>query len=238
MTRNTINRSIDGSKIHNTFQRSDLDWFHFVERIITSVITHIITSVITPIINSVITPIITSITTPIITSVITPIINSLYENSDDDPGARDSPFKYNDATCDCYRHEQTISKSRDLHRLFSYFHLNCHGLSTNWDSFRDLICQLRGESFAFEILGTSEIFKCIDDTRLSLPIYHQLIMRCRHDGARGGVGGFYWEKHKFFKFGKTLVSSLHVSLNRYLLKLLIQTKTNKVIGFIYLQAKY
>lgn len=37
------------------------------------------------------------------------------------------------------------------------------------------------------MLGITEMVKCIDDTRLSLPGYHHLIMRCRDDEARGSV---------------------------------------------------
>ena len=49
---------------------------------------------------------------------------------------------------------------------------------------------MHGESFSFDILGISKIFKCQDDERLSLPGYHKLITQCRDDGLRGGVGLF------------------------------------------------
>jgi len=109
----------------------------------------------------------------------------------------ETTFKYSNITCNYYETETFISKQKDLHGSLSYFHLNCRGLSTNWHSFRNLICDLHGESFAFDILGITEIFKCVDDTRLSLPGYHPLIMRCRDDGARGGVGLFIRENINF-----------------------------------------
>ena len=40
------------------------------------------------------------------------------------------------------------------------------------DCSRNVIYNLHDVLFAFDILGISEIFKCIDDTRLSLPGYH------------------------------------------------------------------
>ena len=61
------------------------------------------------------------------------LIFFLYDDSYDDPGARDSPFKYSNATCDYYDPEKNISKSHDLHGSLSYLHLNCRGLSINWD---------------------------------------------------------------------------------------------------------
>ena len=91
---------------------------------------------------------------------------SLFEDPDDDPGARDSPFKYSNTTCDYYYPELIIPKSHDLPGSLSYFRLSCRGLSTNLDSFRDLIYDLHGESSGFGIWGISEIFKCTDDTRI------------------------------------------------------------------------
>ena len=87
---------------------------------------------------------------------------SLYEDPDDDSAVRDSPFKYSNVTCDYYETENFISKQKDLNGSLSYFQLNCRGLSTNWDSYRNLICDLHGESFAFYILSITEIFKCVD----------------------------------------------------------------------------
>jgi len=63
-------------------------------------------------------------------------------------------------------------------------HQSSSSSSTSRDSFRN-------------ILAIRETFKCIDDTRLSLPGYHQLMMRYRDDGARGGVGIFIREDINF-----------------------------------------
>ena len=50
-----------------------------------------------------------------------------------------------------------------LHESASYFPLNCRELSANWESFRDLLCNLQ----------------CDNDTRLTLPGFQNLITRCR-----------------------------------------------------------
>ena len=45
-----------------------------------------------------------------------------------------------------------------------------------------------GQFCAFDFIGISELYRCINDMRLSLPGYHKLITRCRQNGMRGGVG--------------------------------------------------
>ena len=49
---------------------------------------------------------------------------------------------------------------------------------------------MQGEKFVYYVIGISEIYKCQNDSRLSLPGYHKLISRCRSVGNRGGVGIF------------------------------------------------
>ena len=70
------------------------------------------------------------------------------------------------------------------------FHINCRGLSSNWESFRSLLCDMHGEKFSFDVIGVTEVYRCDFDTRLTLPGYHDLITRVREDGSRGGVGLF------------------------------------------------
>ena len=83
-----------------------------------------------------------------------------------------------------------ISISIDAKDPLSFFHLNCRGLSANWESFYNLICDLHTPSFSYDVIGISEIYKCNGDTRLSLDGYHKLISRCRWEGTRDGVGLF------------------------------------------------
>ena len=77
-----------------------------------------------------------------------------------------------------------------LQNSTNYFHINCRGLSSNWENVRDLLCDLHSDNFAFDMIGVSEVYRCENDSRLSLPGYHDMLTRCREDGARGGVGLF------------------------------------------------
>ena len=121
---------------------------------------------------------------------------SLCQDSEDALTDNDSPFQYGQHNCDYYEPEEfrSMIDTNSLHdNTASYFHLNCRGLSSNWDSFKSLLCNLHGETFNFDLIGISEIFRTSDDMRLNLPGYHNLISRCRDDGPRGGVGLFIRE---------------------------------------------
>jgi hypothetical protein len=74
----------------------------------------------------------------------------------------------------------------------SFFHLNCRGLSSNWDSFCDLLANLHDNTFAFDIIGISEVYDCKNDACIDLPGYQQMLTRCRQDGPRGGVSLFIY----------------------------------------------
>jgi len=74
--------------------------------------------------------------------------------------------------------------------MTSYFHLNCRGLSSNWDSFQNLICDMHSDQHSFDFIAISEIFHCDHDRRISLPGYHKILTRCRETAKRGGVGLF------------------------------------------------
>jgi hypothetical protein len=120
---------------------------------------------------------------------------SLYELCEVADGVTDSdsPFQFGNGSCAYYEANEFQTQTTDMKDPFSFFHLNCRGLSANWESFRNLICTLHGDSFSFDLIGISEIYRCSHDTRLSLPGYHKLISRCREDGPRGGVGLFIKE---------------------------------------------
>ncbi len=79
----------------------------------------------------------------------------------------------------------------------SSVHLNCRSLSANWDTFRDLLCDLHSNDFSFDVIGMSEIFRADRDPRVILPGYHNIITRCRNDDGRGGVGLFYKGHNQF-----------------------------------------
>ena len=74
--------------------------------------------------------------------------------------------------------------------MYSYFHINCRGLSRNWNSFIELLHQIHNDEFAFDFIGFSECFKCDKDSRVYIPGYHLIITRSRQDSYHGGVGLF------------------------------------------------
>ena len=50
-----------------------------------------------------------------------------------------------------------------MSKNLSYFHINCRGLSSNWDAFDDPMCHLNNDKFAFDCIGISESYQCICD---------------------------------------------------------------------------
>lgn len=81
-----------------------------------------------------------------------------------------------------------LNLSRESHS--SFFHLNCRGLSHNWENFETLLSELHNDVFSFDFVGVSEAYRCDMDTRLTLPGYHPLITRCRLNARGGGVALF------------------------------------------------
>jgi hypothetical protein len=81
----------------------------------------------------------------------------------------------------------------------SYFHLNCRGLSSNWDKFYNLVCDIHTDNFSFDYIGISEVFRCDREQRIGLPGYHDFVTRCRgdNDDCRGGVALFIKETVDF-----------------------------------------
>ena len=94
----------------------------------------------------------------------------------------------------CYREPCEIGKSdnysiKQVNDL-SFFHLNCRGLSNNWERFRDLIDTLHNEYFSFDFIGISESYKHEHDIHLHLSRYHDIISANRANERRGGVALF------------------------------------------------
>ena len=114
----------------------------------------------------------------------------------------------------------------------SYFHLNCRGLSSNWESFRELLCDLHGDQFSFDIIGISEVFNCENDKRLSIPGYHDVLTRCRHNGHRGGVALFIKENIQY-----KIREDISVFIPHIFESLFIEINTHEgnksIIGVIY-----
>ena len=82
--------------------------------------------------------------------------------------------------------------------MVSFFHINCRSLSANWESFRELLCDLHGNTHSFDYIGISEVFSIERDDRIHLPGYHKIITNTRDDG-RGGRVGLFVKKNINFK---------------------------------------
>ena len=107
----------------------------------------------------------------------------------------DSPFQFSN-NCKYFEPHQFLNNV-DTSNRNTFFHLNCRGLSANWESFRDLLGDIHGKTFSFDIIGISEVFSCDRDKRISLPGYRDIITRCRPNGTRGGVALFIKENIPF-----------------------------------------
>jgi hypothetical protein len=146
----------------------------------------------------------------------------------------DSPFSQLVNDCDYYEPKQFHDKFSEIRKLTSYFHLNCRSLSSNWDSFRDLLCELHGDSFSFDFIGISEVFNCDKDSRLALPGYHNIITRCRNNRNGGGVGLFVKDTFDFKIRNDLSVFVPHVFESLFI-EIISKIKSNKntILGIIY-----
>ena len=124
------------------------------------------------------------------------LLKLLEANKDDDYII--SPFSNMSSNCEYY-------EPSDFNRVtngtkgtnMSCFHLNCRGLSKNWENFDHLIKTLHGTDFSFDFVGISECFRHTHDSRINLDGYHDLISRNRESDYRGGVGLFIKQSIQF-----------------------------------------
>ena len=72
----------------------------------------------------------------------------------------DSPFQQCNIDCEYYEPEDLNRIILDKPCSTSYFHLNCRSLSSNWECFHDLLCDLHNAKFSFDFIGISDIFNC------------------------------------------------------------------------------
>ena len=68
-------------------------------------------------------------------------LRSLYESDDCDN--IDSPFSQCNMKCEYHEQDQFHNLISDLNYSKSYFHINCRGLSSNWEKFNELLGDLR-----------------------------------------------------------------------------------------------
>jgi hypothetical protein len=90
----------------------------------------------------------------------------------------------------CDYHDAHNFTNIDTNNALSCLHINCRGLSANWENFKHLICELHSGNSKFDFIGICEAYRCENDMRLKLPGYNDLISRSRTSGSRGGVGLF------------------------------------------------
>ena len=151
---------------------------------------------------------------------------------DEDDFPNDSPLQYGRHDCKYYDPDQFHSEVAGIHNPMSFFHLNCRGLSSNWESFRSLICDLHQDDFEFGFIGVSELFRCELDTRVSLPGYHDILTRTRTDDSRGGVGLFVKE-HIHFKVREDLSIFIPHVFESIFIEFDSQNVNPSIVGVIY-----
>ena len=113
-------------------------------------------------------------------------------------------------------------------------HLNCRGLSSNWEKFNDYLCDIHSDEFSSDYIGISEVFRCDREQRISLPGHHDIITRCREstDDYRGGVALFIKETidYKIRKDLSVFIPHVYESL---FVEVTSNCGKNTIIGVIY-----
>ena len=79
--------------------------------------------------------------------------------NDNDSDVADSPMSLLHNKC-LYIEPEEFHSIKNVTHGSSYFHLNCRGLSSNWEKFRNLIDDINDDTFTFDFIGISEIFYC------------------------------------------------------------------------------
>ncbi len=145
----------------------------------------------------------------------------------------DSPFEHCPVESNYFSVEDFGNLRQDLQNHYSYFHLNCRSLSRNWEKFYELITELHDNTFAFDVIGISEIFNCKRDERLHLTGYHNLISRTREDDVHGGVGLFIKEGIDYNIREDLSVFIPHIYESLFVEFPSTSKKVNHIVGVIY-----
>ena len=122
---------------------------------------------------------------------------TVYELTDYLDTSGDSPLGQGNQECKYYEPDQFSQIVEGKNVSLSSFHLNCRSLSSNWDAFHHLLCDLHNKNFSFDLIGVSEVFRADRDPRVVLSGYHNILTRCRNDDGRGGVGLFVKDSINF-----------------------------------------
>ena len=80
----------------------------------------------------------------------------------------DSPYNNLHESCGYHEpHQLTDNLKLSSKSHSSFFHLNCRGLSHNWENFVSLLNEMHTDTFSFDHIGISEAFRCDMDSRLT-----------------------------------------------------------------------
>ena len=144
----------------------------------------------------------------------------------------ESPYKPLSINCD-YVDSSTFNNCIPKNsKTFSCFHLNCRGLSANWDDFKELIMSLHCDYFKFDIIGVSECYNHSNDERIHIDGYHDILSRNRTEGRRGGVGLFIKEHIKYKVHEEYSVFIPHV-FESIFVEIETNSRNRELIGIIY-----
>ena len=114
----------------------------------------------------------------------------------------------------------------------SFMNLNCRGLVSNWENFLELVCNISSDTFSFDVIGLTEVYKYQCENYLSLPGYHNIIARVRDDNSRGGVGFFIKENIKFRKREDLSLFIPHV-IETLFIEFETSSKNKSIAGIVY-----
>ena len=105
---------------------------------------------------------------------------SLYDQLGDvdDPADNNSPFQYANASCKYYEADDLTKLTAVINDPLSFFHLNCRGLSANWESFKNLLCDLHETSFSFDVIGINALITFLSKNNILYK--HQYGFRPKH----------------------------------------------------------
>ena len=94
------------------------------------------------------------------------------------------------------------------------------------------MCDQQRDDFGFDFIALSEVFKCDGDKRLALPGFHELLIQCRDDGYRGGVGLFIKDSFNYRVRDDLGIFVPHVYESLFV-EIMSTSSKNQIIGVIY-----
>lgn len=155
----------------------------------------------------------------------------LYENFiDDDNEPTESPISNKPTEC---KYVSPDEIPQDITNTgFSIFCINCQSINSHWNELCELKLNMSSETFQFDVIGLTETFRPLDNTRYELPGYHTPIFNIRDktDDSHGGVGMFIKSNINF-----QIRKDLSIFIPHVIESLFIEIKNKKniILGVIY-----